>query len=339
MKTEGMSIKTANLMLDAIKAFCAWMVLDRRMSDNPLAHLAGGNVRTDRRRDRRTLSPEELRKILDAAQSSTRSFRGLNGRDRWMIYLVAMTKGFRAEEIATLTPALLELDTTPPVAVLPAKATKNRKGARQPLPADVVEALREYLSGCDAKTRIWDGRWFEVAAEMLRGDLAVAEIPYVVQSADGPAYADFHALRHSYIASLDRVGATLKEAMQLARHSDPKLTMAVYGRAGLSQLSERVDRLSGFVSEQRGVESEKRVCTPVCTSVDSDCDSVRRLEGEKVIEGVVGVVCESAQLLIRSGVESKQDCLRLQESNSPRATLIVKILSKTKVTNYCGTTR
>jgi hypothetical protein len=50
-----------------------------------------------------------------------------------------------------------------------------------------------------------------------------------------------HALRHSHIALLDRSGATLKEAMQLARHSDPKLTMAVYGRAQLHDLGPSAD--------------------------------------------------------------------------------------------------
>lgn len=42
---------------------------------------------------------------------------------------------------------------------------------------------------------------------------------------------------------LDGWGATLKEAMKLARHSDPKLTMAVYGRAQLHELGGAVDRL------------------------------------------------------------------------------------------------
>src|SRR3954454_10031953 len=60
---------------------------------------------------------------------------------------------------------------------------------------------------------------------------------------DGHLYPDFNSLRHSYIALLDKSGATLKEAMQLARHSDPKLTMAVYGRAALHDLGAAVDRL------------------------------------------------------------------------------------------------
>ena len=75
---------------------------------------------------------------------------------------------------------------------------------------------------------------------MLRADLETAGIPYVIQGTDGPLFADFHALRHSFVALLDRSGATLKEAMQLARHSDPRLTMARYGRAELEDLGQTV---------------------------------------------------------------------------------------------------
>src|SRR5437588_7485013 len=93
---------------------------------------------------------------------------------------------------------------------------------------------------------VWPGSWHERGADMLRDDLEAAGIPYVVEGPDGPLHADFHALRHSYVALLDRAGLTLKQAMQLARHSDPKLTMAVYGRAALHDLGPAVDRLPGL---------------------------------------------------------------------------------------------
>jgi hypothetical protein len=54
-------------------------------------------------------------------------------------------------------------------------------------------------------------------------------------------------LRHSFLALLDKSGATLKEAMQLARHSDPKLTMAVYGRAQLHDLASAVERFPSLM--------------------------------------------------------------------------------------------
>src|SRR5205823_1941560 len=47
---------------------------------------------------------------------------------------------------------------------------------------------------------------------------------------------------------LDQSGATVKEAMQLARHGDPKLTLARYGRMQLHDLSAAVERLPSLVS-------------------------------------------------------------------------------------------
>jgi len=142
-----------------------------------------------------------------------------------------MTTGFRAGEVASLKPDSFALDAEPPVALLPARITKNRQGATQPLPPDVAEQLRAYLAGKPAGFPLWPGNWSDNAADMLRLELDACGIPDVIEGPNGPLYADFHSLRHSYIALLDKSGATLKEAMQLARHSDPKLTMAVSGRA------------------------------------------------------------------------------------------------------------
>jgi len=81
-------------------------------------------------------------------------------------------------------------------------------------------------------------------------DIETVGIPYVVEGPDGPLYADFHALRHSYVALLDRAGVSLKQAMQLARHSDPKLTMAIYGRAQIHDLGAAVDALPSLSFHQ-----------------------------------------------------------------------------------------
>src|SRR5262249_10334374 len=134
--------------------------------------------------------------------------------------------------------------------VLGAAETKNRKGATQPLPPDVAAVLRDYLTGRPGGAPLWPGNWWKLGADMLRIDLDAVGIPYAVEGPDGPLYADFHALRHSYVALLEKSGATLKEAMQLARHSDPKLTMAVYGRAQLHDLGRAVERLPVLTAGQ-----------------------------------------------------------------------------------------
>jgi integrase len=247
LRGRGRSIKTANLHLAAMKQFSRWLVRDRRMAEDPLVHLSGGNVQLDRRHDRRALPTEELTAILQAALASTRTFRKLTGRDRHFLYLSAMTTGYRASELAELRPDGFRLDENLPTVVLGARETKNKRTAVQPIPPDVADVLRGYLADKPAGLPVWPGSWVDNAAEMLRGDLEAAGIPYVVEGPDGPLFADFHSLRHSYVALLDRGGATLKEAMQLARHSDPKLTMARYGRAQLHDLAGAVEGLPSLL--------------------------------------------------------------------------------------------
>ena len=158
-----------------------------------------------------------------------------------MLYLVAFASGYRAGELAALSPECFDLDAQPPVAMLPAKLTKNKKKARQPLPPGVAYQLRPYLVGRSAGKPVWPGTWYKKAAEMVRKDMEAAKVPYVIKTLDGDRYADFHALRHSYLSALAASGAAIKELQELARHSDPKLTMAVYGQAGAADRAARVD--------------------------------------------------------------------------------------------------
>jgi integrase len=254
IRRRGVSGQTSNGYLAAMKQFCAWLVADRRLAENPLTHLEPIEERSDRRHDRRPLSADELRALLATARSSSRVFRNLCGSDREMLYVSAVYTGFRAGELAALTPAAFRLDDGQPRIELGAAFTKNKRTAVQLLPADVAVSLRAYLAGRDLWQPVWAGGWADNAADMLRVDLQAAGIAYAKEGPDGPLYADFHALRHSYVALLDRSGATLKEAMQLARHSDPKLTMAVYGRAQLHDLAEAINRLPTLLSPTTGAE-------------------------------------------------------------------------------------
>jgi hypothetical protein len=106
---------------------------------------------------------------------------------------------------------------------------------------------------------------------MLAHNLRAAGIPYVVEGPDGPLHADFHSLRHSYIALLGRSGATLKEATQLARHSDPELTMAADGRAQLHDLGQAVRRLPALFGN--GAQAREPGPGPVCTGFSQTADA------------------------------------------------------------------
>ncbi len=286
IRGAGRCINTSNRYLTAVKAFCRWLVDHGRLDRNPLTVLRGDNAKVDRRHDRRALLLTELRAVFQAARQSGQTFRGLMGRDRAILYAVAAASGFRAGELASLRPGAFDLDAEAPTVTLSAEEAKNGKTAVQPLPPDVAGVLRGYLADRAGNQPVWPGSWCERAADMLRIDLDAAGIPYSVEGPDGPLFADFHALRHSFIALLDKSGATLKEAMQLARHSDPKLTMAVYGRAQLHDLAEAVGRLPALLDEptedgrstlpltgtdDSGLPSG---CRLVAVSGDRGCDSV-----------------------------------------------------------------
>jgi integrase len=330
-RIHARSIKTSNLYLDSTKQFAAWLVQDRRMPDNPLAHLSGGNVKLDRR----SLSLEELRSAIQEANLSDRGFRELTGPDLAILYSVACASGFRASELARLCPSAFDLDGDPPTITLSAAEAKNGKTAVQPLPPDIASALRGYLAGRPVQEPVWPGTWAKKAAEMFNLDLDAAGIPYVVDGPDGPLYADFHALRHSFIAMLDRSGATLKEAMQLARHSDPKLTMSVYGRTQLHDLGEAVRRLPDLLhgpaspaaafaatgtDDQPGRElppSEVSSLRSACASADVSCGSLSVIDNPFTTAGDDD---GNEQALENQGVECGRELVIASEGSSPTRT-------------------
>ncbi len=220
----------------------------KRLGSNPLDSLTLLNTSTDIRRAHRELSAEELARLFVAARDSRRSFRGLAGTDRYFLTLVAAGTGFRANALANLTPGDFDLDARSPVVTLAARFNKSRKLKIQPLPPDVANALRDHLYDRPSHARIWGGTWAsdKRGAEMIRRDLEAAGIPYATEGPDGPEYADFHALRHSYLTLGGRSGIDLRTLQELAGHSDPKLT-ARYSHRRLYDLTGAVGKLPNLV--------------------------------------------------------------------------------------------
>ena len=237
---RGISIATSNGYLTAIKSFSKWLVQKERTDRDRLVSLSRLNASTDQRHTRRALDEGELNSLLASTWTNPAIFDDLAGPDRSMLYMLAMTTGLRASELASVTPSSFDLSTDRPVVTVRAAYTKNRTEAEQPLPPDVAEAFRVYLANRPALASLWPGKWNEHGAEMLRGDLAAAGIPYRDDQGD---VADFHALRHSYISLLGRMGNSPKVTQTLARHSDIKLTMNVYSHAHIHDLAAAVDGL------------------------------------------------------------------------------------------------
>ncbi|MBL9118589.1 MAG: hypothetical protein JNL80_01595, partial [Phycisphaerae bacterium] len=64
---RGLSAATRNNYRTSLVAFLNWCVKTGRLGQNPLKHVAAADAKSDRRRERRALTEEELLRLFDAA--------------------------------------------------------------------------------------------------------------------------------------------------------------------------------------------------------------------------------------------------------------------------------
>ena len=87
-KDGGLSQQTAAFYLAAARRFAWWLSARARapVRADLFDSLPGFDPKTDRRHDRRDITPLELAAILDAARSGGREYRSLTGEDRYHLW-------------------------------------------------------------------------------------------------------------------------------------------------------------------------------------------------------------------------------------------------------------
>ena len=209
-----------------------------------------------------------------------------------MLYRVAMETGFRRAELASLAPRSIDFETDLPSIRVEAKRTKNRKEVEQPIRRELAEELRRFIeaNGIAQDAKLWV-RVTKNTANMLKRDLRAAREAWVNEAGDDETersarersdflvyvdssgrFADFHALRHSYISLLTRAGVRPEVAQELARHSDIRLTMQRYSHTVRMDGAEALDVLPSFPSAFEPVLPERQTLAATGT----DDTSVRR---------------------------------------------------------------
>lgn len=277
---RGTGPQTRNYIRKHLTHFGRWLIRDRKAAANPFAHLELERVESDVRHRRRAATTEELNRLIGTARTSEKTFRGLDGRDRAMLYAVAFTTGFRAAALASLTPDHFDLQSNPPTVSLAAKKNKSRKPMVNPLTGELAESLRTYLAG-KPRGVVWPGTWFERAAEMVRSDLEEAGIAYAERDADGLLFLDFHAAgRLSCLTHAARAGVPLPVVQKLAGHASP-VTTSRYTHASPDDLRAAVERLPRVCP----TESAPPVCTQFartpCLSGQAEATRVNNTPGEQ----------------------------------------------------------
>jgi hypothetical protein len=188
------------------------------MRDNPTGAVTGYNAKEDRRHDRRTISLDELRRLIDAAQRGP-TYRKMSGPARSLCYRLAVATGLRYSEIKSITPASIDLAANPASVSVPARYTKNGDPATFALPADVAADLARFVASVPSASPVFPLP--DKGPDMLRIDLDAAGIPY--RDAAGLVF-DFHALRCQCATLADAAGVSPRVVQRLMRHSTLELT-------------------------------------------------------------------------------------------------------------------
>ena len=253
---RGVSARSRNAYLVALKSFLTWARKSNRIRSNPVEGLVKANERADPRRHRRALSERDLTALLTAAEArplveasivrrgsrkgqhciqlSAKRRAALTrlGLERALTYRALFFTGLRVAELRSIRVCDLHLDGPHPCLVLAAKSEKARRGATLPLRPDLVEYIRRIHKerAVLAETRVvgLQSAAFIVPTGILRilnRDLTHAGIPK--RSADGRTF-DLHAFRTSLGTHLALAGVPLRTTQAVMRHSSPTLTANVY---------------------------------------------------------------------------------------------------------------
>ena len=214
------SKQTKMHFIRACKQFGAWLADNGRVLVNPLSVLRCQTVLSrERVIRRRTLTSDELRCLL-AITAAGNPWRGISGRERSLVYRLAVESGLRANEIRQLQKN--DFDFKRRTVVVKDYVAKNRKADELPLKESTTKKIEDFLSN-----KLPEATAFNVhdkTALMIQYDLELANIKY--KTDDGTL--DFHCLRHTFATQLANSGVHVKTAQKLLRHSKADLTLSIY---------------------------------------------------------------------------------------------------------------
>lgn len=278
---KSLSAKTLNDYQHAIYALLDWLERTGRIKCNPIAQVGRIEARGEQTFTRRAFTDEEAQRLLAVSEN------------RRPVYLLALHTGIRLGELRALR--WEDVDLVRSDIRLRVEATKSKRADVLPISETargVLEALWETAND--------SGRVFRKGVpshHTFASDLKAAGI---VREDERGRRVDFHALRTTFITNLARAGVPQRQAMALARHTDPRLTANVYTDTDALPLAEAVAKLPAYDAHGRshGLVSEGRAVSSAVTPSNA-AGATQSLENT-VLKGVS--VC---QTVTRKDTEQK----------------------------------
>jgi len=225
------SFGTINQYVAALNAFLNWAVSTERLVKNPLRGMKKLNVELDRRKKRRALTEDELKRLLSVAQG-----------DFELIYRLLAGIGLRSNELAQATPSQFDFERNR--FTVEAVKTKNKKPDVLPVNKELMLRLKQHIEQNHIKNneRLFSYEKWSLLYR-LYADLKRAGIERFTE--DGRSI-DVHSLRKTFGTMLARAGVPLTTTQRLMRHSSPLLTAKLYIDVNEIDLSDAVEKLPTF---------------------------------------------------------------------------------------------
>jgi len=268
LKERGLSARRIHAHLTALKGFTRWLTMRGKLPTDPLASVKKPSPKTDRRRERRILLPEEWEWLRSVTLSEAVDWRGIPAAERVALYATAIQTGLRQSELRSLTRGRLFLEGAQSYVTCKAGSTKNRKDCRQYIQPDLAAELRSLVATKAPAAPVFTMPDRQHTAGMLRADLATArrewlkavehdpqeharrlESDFLIPVNHEGETLDFHSLRHTCGAWLAMAGASPKAVQAVMRHSSITLTMDTYGHLFPGEEAATIARLPSMLTD------------------------------------------------------------------------------------------
>jgi integrase/recombinase XerC len=223
------------------------------------------------RQERDWLTPEEFRRLLDAADRPERKLPGLAERDR-LVLLALVTTGLRRSELCALEWRDLELGGREPSLLV--RCGKGSKSRRQPLPASLARELRRLRAARQPEPT--DPVFCGLEGGRLQETILADIIRRAAKRAGIEKHVTAHTLRHTAATWLRQELGDTRLVAEYLGHADLS-TVVRYAHVDRKELFEAAGRL-----EQLATPAEEPRAPPdLVTASDSAQSGGRPASSER----------------------------------------------------------
>jgi integrase len=286
---------TFNKTVADLKRFCRWLHKEGRARTIAMTNLQRvGNADADAIQ-RRSLSADEARCLVDAAAASPRTLEGVTGEERAHLWRFLFTTGIRPGQLRELKVSDFDLESNPPTVKAAARFVKRRKVHVQELQAGIAADLRRRFAKKLPTAAAFRMPCKHRLADVFKADLKAARDAWLNEVANNPKELeqrqrnDFlcvvnhagetavaYSLRHGFGSFLAKSGAP-ESVIAKAMHHASRTTTTRYIHADRTEVGHAISKLpemnfqaaTGTDGPTNTDQNPMRLCTACADSKDS----------------------------------------------------------------------